>query len=94
MIHLPILKKVYSHDIDPDMVPESVNPESLIGVDNEVITMVPMITDDDILRSVTTNQQEQSDEDDDNNEEVEEAAPERPLKEWFTFNLVSIFFFQ
>ena len=45
------------HDIDPDMVPESVTPESLIDVDNEVITTAPMITDDDILRSVTTNQQ-------------------------------------
>ena len=62
------------------MVPESVSPESLIDVDNEVITTVPVITDDDILRSVTKNQQEQSDEDDDNDEEVEEAAPERPLR--------------
>ena len=68
------------HDIDPDMVPESVTPESLIDVDNEVITTAPMITDDDILRSVTTNQQEQSNEDDDNDEEVEEAAPERQLR--------------
>ena len=67
------------HDIDPDMVPEGVTPESLNHV-NEVITTAPMITDDDILRSVTTNQQEQSDEDDDNNEEVGEAAPERPLR--------------
>ena len=53
------------HDIYPDMVPESVTPESLIDVYNEVITTAPMITDDDILRSVTTNQQEQSDEVDD-----------------------------
>ena len=68
------------HDIDPDMVPKSVTPESLIDVDNEVITTAPMITDDDILRSVTTNQQEQSDEDDDIDEEVEEATPERPLR--------------
>ena len=67
------------HDIDPDMVPEGVTPESLNHV-NEVITTAPMITDDDILRSVTTNQQEQSDEDDDNDEEVEETAPERPLR--------------
>ena len=67
------------HDIDPDMVPEGVTPESLNHV-NEVITTAPMITDDDILRSVTTNQQEQSDEDDDNNEEVGEAAPERSLR--------------
>ena len=67
------------HDIDPDMVPESVTPESLIDADNEVITTAPVITDDDILRSATTNQQEQSDEDDDNEEEVEEVAPERPL---------------
>ena len=44
------------HDIDPDMVPESVTPESLIVSDNKVITTAPMITDDDILRSVTTNQ--------------------------------------
>ena len=51
------------HDINPDMVPESVTPESLTDVDNEVITTAPMITDDDILRSVTKNQQEQSDED-------------------------------
>ena len=64
------------HDIDPDMVPESVTPKSLTDVDNEVTTTAPMITDDDILRSVTTNQQEQSDEDDDNDEEVEEAALE------------------
>ena len=68
------------HDIDPDMVSESATPESLIDVDNEVITTAPMITDDDILRSVTTNQQKQSDEDVDNDEEVEEAAPERPLR--------------
>ena len=68
------------HDIDPDMVPESVTPESLIDVDNEVLTTAPVIADDDILRSVTTNQQEQSDKDDDNDEEVEEAAPERPLR--------------
>ena len=39
------------------MVPEGVTPESLIDVDNKVITTVPMITDDDILRSVTTSQQ-------------------------------------
>ena len=58
------------HDIDPYMVPESVTPESLIDVDNEVITTTPMITNDDILR---TNQQEQSDEDDDNDKEVEEG---------------------
>ena len=56
------------HDIDPDKVPESVTPESLIDVDNEAITAAPMITGDDILGSVTTNQQEQSDEDDDNDE--------------------------
>ena len=68
------------HEIDPDMVPESVTPESLIDVDNEVITTAPMITDDDILRTVTTNQQEQSDEDDNHGEEVDEAAPERPLR--------------
>ena len=37
------------HDTDPDMVPESVTPESLIDFDNEVITTAPMITDDDIL---------------------------------------------
>ena len=66
------------HDIDPDMVPEGVTPESLIDVDNEVITTAPMITDDDILISVTTNQQEQSD--DDNNDGEVEAAPERPLR--------------
>ena len=68
------------HDIGPDMVPESVTSETLIDVDNEVITTAPMITDDDILRSVTTNQQEQSDENDDNDEEVEEAVPGRPLR--------------
>ena len=67
------------HDIDPDMVPEGVTPEFLTDVDNEVITTAPVITDDDILRSVITNQQEQSDEDDDKDEEVEEATPERPL---------------
>ena len=67
------------HDSDPDIVPESITPESLIAVDSKVIATAPMITDD-ILRNVTTNQQEQSDEDDDNNEEVEEAAPERPLR--------------
>ena len=44
------------HDIDPDMVPEGVTPESLIDVDNEVITMAPMITDNYILRRVTINQ--------------------------------------
>ena len=63
------------HDIDPDMVLECVTPESLINVDKEVVTIAPMITDDDILRSVIRNQNEQSDEDDDNNEEVEEAVP-------------------
>ena len=68
------------HDIDPDMVPEGVTPESLIDVDNEVITMAPMITDNYILRSVTTNKYEQSNEDDDNNEEVEEVTPEQPLR--------------
>ena len=68
------------HDIEPDMVPESVSPESFTDVDNEVITTAPMITDDNILRSVTTNQLEQSDEGDDNDKEVEEAAPERPLR--------------
>ena len=62
------------------MVPEGATPKNLIDVDNEVITTVPIITDDDFLRSVTANQQEQSDEDDDNNKEVEEAAPERPLR--------------
>ena len=68
------------HDVDPDMVLENVTPESLIDIDNEVITATPMITDDDILRSITTNQHEQSEEDDDNDEEAEEAAPERPLR--------------
>ena len=62
------------------MVLEGVNRECLIDVDNEVITTVPMITDDDILRSVTINQQERSDEDDDNDEEVEEEARERRLR--------------
>ena len=62
------------------MVPEGATPKNLNDVDNEVITTVPIITDDDILRSVTANQREQSDEDDDNNKEVEEAAPERPLR--------------
>ena len=38
------------------MVPLGVTPESLIDADNEVITMAPMITDDDALRIVTTNQ--------------------------------------
>ena len=42
------------------MVPGGNTPEILIDVDNEVITTAPMITDDDIVRSVTTNQQEQS----------------------------------
>ena len=68
------------HDTDPDMVREGVAPESFIDVDNEVITTAPLITDDDILRSLTTNQLERSDEDDDNDEEVEEGAPERPLR--------------
>ena len=68
------------HDIDPDMVPEGVTPESLIDFDNEVKTTAPRITDDDVLRSVTTNQQEESYEDDDNDEEVGKAAPERPLR--------------
>ena len=53
------------HNIDSDMVPEGVTP---------------MITDDDILRTVTTNKQEQSYEDDANDEEVEEAASEQPLR--------------
>ena len=65
------------YDNDSDMVPEGVTPESLIDVDNEVITTAPMITDD-ILTSVTTNQQEQSD--NDNNDGEVEAAPERPLR--------------
>ena len=68
------------HDIDPDMVPEGVTPESLTDVDNEVITTASVITDDEILGSVTTNQQEQSDEDGDNDEEIEETAPERALR--------------
>ena len=76
------------YDIEPDMVSEGVAPESLIDVDNKVITTAAMITDDDILRSVTANQQEQSDEDDDNDEEVEDASStsssflstERPLR--------------
>ena len=55
------------HHIDRDMVPEGFTPESLTDVNNEVITMAPMITDDDLLRRVTTNQQKQPDEDDDNN---------------------------
>ena len=70
------------------MVSEGVAPESLIDVDNKVITTAAMITDDDILRSVTANQQEQSDEDDNNDEEVEDASStsssflstERPLR--------------
>ena len=53
------------HNIDSDMVPEG---------------LIPMISDDDILRTVTTNQQEQSYEDDANDEEVEEAASEQPLR--------------
>ena len=38
------------HDIDPDMVPEGVTPESLNHV-NKVISTAPMIRDDDFLRS-------------------------------------------
>ena len=49
------------NDIQPDMVPEGVTPESLIDVDNKVIATAPMIIDDDILRIATTNQQEKSD---------------------------------
>ena len=33
------------YDIDPDMVIESITPESLIDVDKEVITRASMITD-------------------------------------------------
>ena len=33
------------YDIDPDMVLESITPESLIDVDKEVITTASMITD-------------------------------------------------
>ena len=62
------------------MVPEGVTPESLIDVDNEVITTALMTTDDDILRSVTTNQQEQYDEDDGHSQKVEETAPKRLLR--------------
>ena len=39
------------------MVPEDVTPESRIDVANYFITTAPMITDDDILRSVIANQQ-------------------------------------
>ena len=45
------------HEIDLEMVPEDVTPESRIDVANYFITTAPMITDDDILRSVTANQQ-------------------------------------
>ena len=62
--------------VDPDMVPEGVTPESVVNVDNDVITTAPMITDDDILTSVTT-QQEDSDGDDKDEEEV---APKRPSR--------------
>ena len=68
------------YNIDPDMAPEGVTPESFIDVDNEVITTAPMITDEDFLRRVTTNKQEQFDEDNDNDKEVEEVVPERPLR--------------
>ena len=51
------------------MVPEGIIPESVVNVDNDVITTAPMITDDDILTSVTT-QQEDSDGDDKDEEEV------------------------
>ena len=54
--------------------------KGLIDVHNEGITTVPMIADDDILRSVTTNQQKQPGEHDFNDEEVEEAASERALR--------------
>ena len=36
------------YDNDPDMVRESITPESLIDVDNEVITTASTITDADI----------------------------------------------
>ena len=36
------------YDNDPDMVPEGITPESLIDVDNEVITTASTITDADI----------------------------------------------
>ena len=63
--------------VDSDMVPEGVTPESVVNVDNDVITMAPMITDDDILTSVKKIQQEESDGDD---EDEEEVAPKRPSR--------------
>ena len=58
------------------MVPEGVTPESVVNVDNDVITTAPMITDDDILTSVKT-QQEESDGDDEDEEEVAPKWPSR-----------------
>ena len=41
---------------DPDMVPEGLSVESVVDVDNDVITMAPIITEDDILEQFTKQQ--------------------------------------
>ena len=76
-----ILKKVYSSCMTLTQIWfQKVLLQKVSLMLTEVITTAPMITDDDMLRSVATNQQEQSDEDDDNNEEVEEATPKQLLR--------------
>ena len=63
----------------PDMVPEDISAESIVGIDDDVIATAPVITDDDILEQFQKDHSSESDEEDGcDDESLNDEVPERP----------------
>ena len=62
------------------MVPEGLSVESVVDVDNYIITMAPIITEDDILEQFTKQQPGSDGDNDDEEDALDDVAPERPSR--------------
>ena len=74
------LDELNAADPEPDMVPEGLSVESVVDVDNDVITTAPIITEDDILEQFTKQQPGSDEDNDDEEESLADVAPERPSR--------------
>ena len=61
------------------MVPEDISAESIVDVDNDVITTAPVITADDILEQFQKDHSPEFDEECDD-ESLNDEVPERPSR--------------
>ena len=66
---------------NPDMLPGDNSTESVVEVDSDVITTVPIITNDDILEQVQKDHSPGSDKEDGSDDSnLNDEAPERALR--------------